>query len=585
LIKPDMPSAHARSRSPATIRSERRLGAGIAVSVLLHGLLLSLQFGVPGLDLGSGGPIAVTLAPPPSMTDMPSVPVSSSTPAASAPLASPSLPTPAVMPAPTTGLRLVDVAPVPPAPPLATKPALDKARPERAKSVVVKRRVREMLAPVIVAAPNPDSEFVVPLPDVAPEPLLAQETPEEQDTSAAPDVAQVASEEHAGVNEDAAELARLMEEEQRRLELEAAQEQERIVHERRATDAARQASALQAQQQLAEAQAAQRQRLAEEQALQSRQNEQRQAQEAALAARENAELVRERARQELALRQLAQERRAEEEALQTRADAQAEAQRSAREQAQRLAQEQQAERQRIEALSQQRLAQERTQQQADERARAERVARQQADQAARQAEAGRLQAQAQRSGPSRGPGDGQPGAAGAGLGLGGVGGGSGAGDRSQPGAMAGLPGSRARELLQGLTIPGAGAPLPTPAGDDPRRVVADGGERDAPLRLYVDSVRQKLERNAVLGGARLALRDVRIDPLVSLALRSDGSIDTVTIVRSSGRPDMDEAVRRFVQLNARYAAFPPNVAARFDVIEIRRIWRFTDSLKLLEEMR
>jgi TonB family protein len=118
-----------------------------------------------------------------------------------------------------------------------------------------------------------------------------------------------------------------------------------------------------------------------------------------------------------------------------------------------------------------------------------------------------------------------------------------------------------------------------------RRVVADGGERDVPLRLYVDSVRQKLERTAVLGGARFSLREVRIDPLVSLSLRSDGSVDDVTIVRSSGRPDMDEMVRRFVQLNARYAAFPPNVAARFDVIEIRRVWRFADGLKLLEEMR
>ncbi|MBQ5946924.1 TonB family protein, partial [Massilia sp. ST3] len=120
---------------------------------------------------------------------------------------------------------------------------------------------------------------------------------------------------------------------------------------------------------------------------------------------------------------------------------------------------------------------------------------------------------------------------------------------------------------------------------DGRRVVDDGRERDVPLRLYVDSVRQKLERNAVLGGARLSLREVRIDPLVSLSLRSDGSIDDVTILRSSGRPDMDEAVRRFVRLNARYSAFPPNVAARFDVIEIRRVWAFADGLKLMEEMR
>ena len=176
-----------------------------------------------------------------------------------------------------------------------------------------------------------------------------------------------------------------------------------------------------------------------------------------------------------------------------------------------------------------------------------------------------------------GPGVGQGAARGAG---------SGAGSQPGAGALAGLPGNRARDLLRGVTIPNVNAPVaPAERAAGGRRVLADGGERDAPLRLYVDSVRQKLERNAVMGGARLALQDVRIDPLVSLSLRSDGSIDEVTIVRSSGRADMDEAVRRFVRLNARYSAFPPNVAARFDIIEIRRIWRFTDGLKLIEEMR
>ncbi|QNA88741.1 TonB family protein [Massilia sp. Dwa41.01b] len=70
-----------------------------------------------------------------------------------------------------------------------------------------------------------------------------------------------------------------------------------------------------------------------------------------------------------------------------------------------------------------------------------------------------------------------------------------------------------------------------------------------------------------------------------MALRSDGSVDDITIVRSSGRADLDEAVRRIVRLNARYAAFPANVAAQFDVIEIRRVWLFSETLKLLEEVR
>jgi TonB family protein len=103
--------------------------------------------------------------------------------------------------------------------------------------------------------------------------------------------------------------------------------------------------------------------------------------------------------------------------------------------------------------------------------------------------------------------------------------------------------------------------------------------------MYVDSIRQKIERNGMLNRANLSAQRVRIDPLVSVTLRSDGSVDDVTILRSSGHPDTDEAVRRIVRLNARYSVFPPNVAAIYDVIEIRRVWSFADGLKLLEEVR
>jgi TonB family protein len=118
-----------------------------------------------------------------------------------------------------------------------------------------------------------------------------------------------------------------------------------------------------------------------------------------------------------------------------------------------------------------------------------------------------------------------------------------------------------------------------------RRALADAARRDVPLRMYIDSVRQKIERNAVVGGGQLSSQAVHTDPVVSIVIRSDGSIDDVTILRSSGRPDIDETVRRIVRMNARYAAFPPNVAANYDVIELRRIWTFAGILRLVEEIR
>ena len=111
------------------------------------------------------------------------------------------------------------------------------------------------------------------------------------------------------------------------------------------------------------------------------------------------------------------------------------------------------------------------------------------------------------------------------------------------------------------------------------------GERDVPLRMYVDSFRQKVERNGGQVFTSQVGDRMRSDPLVSVALRSDGSVDDVTIVRSSGNADTDNAVRRIIRLNARYSAFPPNIADRYDVIEVRRVWRFAETLRLLEELR
>lgn len=148
--------------------------------------------------------------------------------------------------------------------------------------------------------------------------------------------------------------------------------------------------------------------------------------------------------------------------------------------------------------------------------------------------------------------------------------------------------SRARAMLRGLDMLGSAPPAVRPAQEDAaarRRLVSTGTERDVPLRMYIDSFRQKIERNGLLNGAHMAAGRVRVDPVVSVAIRSDGSVEEVMIVRSSGHADVDNAVRRIVHLNERYSAFPANVAARYDVIEIRRIWTFAEGLRLLEEVR
>jgi TonB family protein len=618
-----MHPATASTRQAGHARSNRRLVGGIAISVLLHALLLSLQFGVPGSEAGGGGPLSVVLAPaavpvpaplPLSALVPEPVPTVAAVPTPTAPTSvqpPPALPVAAVPPAPepARGLWLVDLPPPPPA--VAQIARTPKKRLPRPTPVAPKRVLRDVATPVIAMEANPESEFAVavPLPEVdaGPPPTVVEpiDAPEEVAVSETPSPPEPVVDAEA----ERAESERALQQE---LALQREQEQARLAEaqveaQHNAAEASRLAEQQQQQAQQHQAQQ-QQQALRDQEALVQREQQaaaardlaaQRAAQEAAtqealaqaqLQARQRAEDAARRVVQEAAERQrneeLAQRRLTEERAREQAAERQRNEEIAQRRLAEEQARQQAAERQRVEDMAQRRLAEERARQQAAEQARvdAERLARGAAEEAARQA-AQRVQAQA--SGPATGTGAGPAAAAartdvvGAGVGTG-----SGADMQAGPGAMAGLPGNRARELLRGVTIPNvdaSGLPRDRPAGN--RRVVADGGERDAPLRLYVDSVRQKLERNAVLGGARLSLRDVRIDPLVSVSLRSDGSIDEITIVRSSGRADMDEAVRRFVRLNARYAAFPPNVAANFDVIEIRRIWRFAAGLKLVEEMR
>jgi TonB family protein len=136
--------------------------------------------------------------------------------------------------------------------------------------------------------------------------------------------------------------------------------------------------------------------------------------------------------------------------------------------------------------------------------------------------------------------------------------------------------------------PSAQFPQPPPASagadNSRRRSVLGGVERDIGLRMYVESWRWKIERNGSLNYPSGARTRAAENPVVTVAIRRDGSVEDVHIHRSSGQRDLDERVRRIVQLNAPFSAFPPDMARAYDVIEIRRVWIFADKLRIMEEL-
>jgi len=53
--------------------------------------------------------------------------------------------------------------------------------------------------------------------------------------------------------------------------------------------------------------------------------------------------------------------------------------------------------------------------------------------------------------------------------------------------------------------------------------------------------------------------------MVTVAIRSDGSVEAVTFVVSSGVAEIDEAIRRIVESQRPYPAFPPALGREVDI--------------------
>ena len=103
---------------------------------------------------------------------------------------------------------------------------------------------------------------------------------------------------------------------------------------------------------------------------------------------------------------------------------------------------------------------------------------------------------------------------------------------------------------------------------------------NAEIIQYAEAWAQKIHLNMTIDMVREAASKPHTDPLVTVAIRSNGSVESVTFVRSSGVPAIDEAIRRIVDSQTPYQAFPPSLAREYDVIEIRRSWHFDVAVRL-----
>lgn len=609
--------------------ANRRLIGGILVSLLLHALILSLQFGIPGLDLPSlevpwkerrtpVETLRVEIASP-ALKALPLPP----TPAVTKPelfkLPTPILPAPVPKTSALASRGIQILAPV-----TKTEPVLDKPKKSvKLKTLpptppVVKRVPPPAEAPTRIIAQDlkKSDDFVVPLTSEEDALRNAQDKKEiKQKLEAIP--------EDAIIDKDA--QSELIIEEKRQEELKQKKlEQEKMLAEQKQQEEeqkkqiAKEAEAKQKQQEeqrTAELKRQQLEQLAQQKILMQREREQaledavREAKRQELLTQETLKQEERRQAEQKRLRQLAQDQEQQkQEALaqaqlrQKQLEEQTEKKR-ALEIAERKRQDE-LETQKAEQLRQAQIAEQRAQEQkiAEQRAIDQKIAEQRAiDQklaeqalaerraAEQKAVADAARANAEREAASMSQANRQanlPAGTGNGQDI--------LGQGKTNSANSGLPqnpgnsdlASRLREQARSGGLFKASPSTSKLADDKPsrRRSFLGAYDKEVPLRMYVDSLKQKLERNGNLIYERRTLSDVEHTVLVNMVVRSDGSIDEVTIMRTSGSRAIDERARNIIMANAPFSAFPPALALKYDVIEVQRVWTFGDRLRIMDNL-
>jgi periplasmic protein TonB len=110
----------------------------------------------------------------------------------------------------------------------------------------------------------------------------------------------------------------------------------------------------------------------------------------------------------------------------------------------------------------------------------------------------------------------------------------------------------------------------------PRRKFIGARAREYRFARYVEDWRIKVERVGEVNYPQSAReRKIYGSLVVTVNIKSDGSVERVELSRSSGHKILDNAARRIIKLAAPYAQFPPNIAKDTDIISITRTMTFT----------
>lgn len=111
-----------------------------------------------------------------------------------------------------------------------------------------------------------------------------------------------------------------------------------------------------------------------------------------------------------------------------------------------------------------------------------------------------------------------------------------------------------------------------------RRRTISASTYEARDALYLEGWQRKIERIGNLNyPSEAKQRGIYGDLRLLVAINQDGSLKSAEVLHSSGKPILDDAALRIVQLAAPYSPLPPEMRKDTDVLEIVRTWQFLKS--------
>ncbi|MEE9552498.1 MAG: TonB family protein [Gammaproteobacteria bacterium] len=109
----------------------------------------------------------------------------------------------------------------------------------------------------------------------------------------------------------------------------------------------------------------------------------------------------------------------------------------------------------------------------------------------------------------------------------------------------------------------------------PRRKFISASTKEYKYAAYMEAWRAKVERVGNLNYPDNARkRKLSGSLILDVALNADGSVNQITIRRSSGTKVLDDAAVRIVELSSPFAPFPDHIQEETDILHITRTWQF-----------